>query len=54
MSYTWSHALDTSMGSANDSNAVFYNYTYPNNLYNGDYRQDKGNAGSSTASIASR
>jgi outer membrane receptor protein involved in Fe transport len=41
--YTWSHAIDDNLASANSSSSVFYS-SGPISLFNGDYRAEKGNS----------
>ena len=43
MAYTWSHAIDLGQGQGDDAVNRFGSATSLNNLYNGDYRGDKGN-----------
>ncbi len=40
LSYTWSHAIDYNLGGA--GNNLFFGNNAPSNLYNGDYRADRG------------
>jgi hypothetical protein len=42
VSYTWSHAIDLGQGQGDDSINRFAGNTSLNNLFNGDYRADKG------------
>jgi outer membrane receptor protein involved in Fe transport len=42
VSYTWSHAIDLGQGQGDDNINRFGNTISLNNLYNGDYRADKG------------
>jgi hypothetical protein len=43
VAYTWSHAIDLGQGQGDDNVNRFGNTLSLNNLYNGDYRQDKAN-----------
>ena len=40
LSYTWSHAIDYNLGGA--GNNLFFGNNAPSNLYNGNYRADRG------------
>ncbi len=40
LSYTWSHAIDYNLGNAGSN--LFFGSNAPSNLYNGDYRADRG------------
>ncbi len=40
LSYTWSHAIDYNLGGANSN--LFFGSNAPSNLYNGNYRADRG------------
>lgn len=42
VSYTWSHAIDLGQGQGDDNINRFANNSSLNNLFNGDYRADKG------------
>jgi hypothetical protein len=43
VSYTWSHAIDYGQGQGDDNINRFANNTSLGNLFNGDFRGDKGN-----------
>ena len=42
--YTWSHAIDDNLASANSSTSSIFFSGSPSSLYNGDYKADKGNS----------
>ncbi len=42
LAYTWSHAIDYNLGAA--GNNLFFGNNAPSNLYNGNYRADRGDS----------